>query len=64
MKPSPSAVALLLALAVPAAAQDRAPLGDHPVRLAQAADTTTTTPSVTPVTPNSTSATCLSARSR
>ena len=61
MAPSPGTVALLLlALAVPAAAQDRAHLGDRPIRLAQAADTTTTTPSVTPVTPNSTSATCLS----
>jgi hypothetical protein len=55
MTPSPSTVTLLLALAVPAAAQDRAP-----IRLAQAADTTTNAPSVTPVTPNSSSATCLS----
>ena len=58
MKTSPATIALL-ALAIPAqfdfgrsaAAQDR------PIRLAQAADTTT--PSVTPVTPNSSSATCL-----
>jgi hypothetical protein len=57
MKPT---VALLLALAVPAAAQDRPALGDQPVRLAQAADTTTSTPSVTPVTPNGSSATCMS----
>jgi hypothetical protein len=64
MKPSPSTVALLLALAIPAAAQetaqDRAAVNDHPIRLAQATDTTTATPSVTPVAPNSTSATCLS----
>jgi hypothetical protein len=56
-------IALVLALAVPlgaAAQQTAAP--DREMRLAQAADQTTTTPtpSVTPVTPNSTSATCLS----
>jgi hypothetical protein len=60
MTPSPSTVALLLALAIPAAAQDRGSLGNHEIRLAQAADTTTTVPSVSPVTPNSTSATCMS----
>lgn len=62
MKPFPATVALLLAVVTsaqfaligPAAARDR------PIRLAQAADTTTTTPSVTPVTPNGSSATCLS----
>jgi hypothetical protein len=46
-------VALLLALATSAAAQDRAK--DRPIRLAQA-----TTPTVTPVTPTSSSATCMS----
>lgn len=52
---------LALALAAPpgAAAQQTAAT-DHEIRLAQATDQTTTTPSVTPVTPNSTSATCLS----
>jgi hypothetical protein len=67
MKTSPNTVALLLALAIPAqfglegpaAAQDGNIQG-RPIRLAQAADTTTTTPSVTPITPNSSSATCMS----
>jgi hypothetical protein len=58
MKASPIAAALLLAFAIPAAAQDH-PI-QRPIRLAQAADTTTTTPTVTPVTPNGSSATCLS----
>ncbi len=43
-----------------AVAQDRAPADDQPIRLAQATDQTTTTPGVTPVTPNSSSATCQS----
>ena len=60
MKTSPATVALLLALVIPAqfAAAGSAGAQDRPIRLAQAADTTT--PSVTPVTPNSTSATCMS----
>jgi hypothetical protein len=62
MKTSPGTVALLLALAIPAqfGLEEPAAAQDRPIRLAQAADTTTTTPSVTPVTPNSSSATCLS----
>jgi hypothetical protein len=53
--------ALVLALATPlgAAAQQTA-AEDHPMRLAQAADQTTTAPSIAPVTQNSTSATCQS----
>jgi hypothetical protein len=53
----------VLAIAIPldaAVAQDRASVDVRPIRLAQAADQTTTTPSVTPVTPNSSSATCMS----
>ncbi len=55
----------LLALALtillePAVAQDRAPADDQPIRLAQATDQTSTTPGVTPVTPNGSSATCQS----
>lgn len=33
---------------------------ERPIRLAQSTDTTTSAPTVTPVTPNSSSATCLS----
>jgi hypothetical protein len=54
-------IALVLALAVPlGAAAQQAAAPDREMRLAQATDQITTTPSVTPVTPNSTSATCLS----
>ena len=61
MTTSPRTVTLLLALAIPAqfGPEGRAAAQDRPIRLAQAADTTTTTPSVTPVTPNSSSSTCL-----
>lgn len=51
---------LVLALATPLGAAAQQAAQDHEIRLAQAADQTSTTPSVTPVTPNSTSATCLS----
>ena len=62
MTTSPATVALLLALVTSAqfALAGSAVAQDRPILLAQAADTTTTTPSVTPVTPNSSSATCLS----
>ena len=62
MKTSLVTVLLLLMLAIPAqfGLEERAAAQGRPIRLAQAADTTTTTPSVTPVTPNSSSATCLS----
>ena len=62
MKTSPFTATLLLALAIPAefALAGSAIAQNRPIRLAQATDTTTTTPSVTPVTPNSSSATCLS----
>jgi len=62
MKSSPVTVALLLVLAIPAHFGFGGPAAaqDHPIRLAKAADTTTTTPGVPPVTPNSSSATCLS----
>jgi hypothetical protein len=62
MKTSPATVTVLLALAIPAqfGLEGRAAAQDRPIRLAQAADTTTTTPGVTPVTPSSSSATCLS----
>ena len=62
MKTSLVTATLLLALAIPAQfGFGRQATGQNrPIRLAQATDTTTTTPSVTPVTPNSSSATCLS----
>jgi hypothetical protein len=61
MKTSPFTATLLLALAIPAefALAGSAIAQNRPIRLAQATDTTTTTPSVTPVTPNSSSSTCL-----
>jgi Tfp pilus assembly protein PilX len=59
MTPRCCITALALALAaLPGAAVQQTAAKDGEIRLAQA--TTTTTPSVTPVTPNSTSATCLS----
>jgi hypothetical protein len=62
MTPRSCIAALALALAVlPGVAAQPTAAKDHEVRLAQATDqTTTTTPGVTPVPPNSTSATCLS----
>ena len=65
MKALPCVTIAVLAFALAilpglAAARDPA-AGDRPIRLAQATDQTSTTPSVTPVTPNSSSATCLSA---
>jgi hypothetical protein len=59
MTPRCCFAALVLAAPLGATAQQAAAT-DREIRLAQAADQTTTTPSVTPVTPNNTSATCLS----
>jgi len=50
---------LLVTVAIQTGAH-QATAADREIRLAQATDQTTTTPSVTPVTPNSSSATCLS----
>jgi hypothetical protein len=60
MSPYPCLVAIVLALSIPVSAVAREKPDGRPIRLAQAADTTSTSPSVTPVTPNSTSATCMS----
>jgi hypothetical protein len=61
MTPHCCIAALVLALAAPLGATAQQPAAqDREIRLAQAVDQTTTTPTVTPVTPNSTSATCLS----
>ncbi len=50
---------VLAFLSAPASAQERSNANDRPIRLAQATGQTTTTPTVTPVTPTSSSATCL-----
>jgi hypothetical protein len=51
---------LLLALAAVSDASPQQAAADREIRLAQASDQTTTSPAVTPVTPSSSSATCLS----
>jgi len=55
----PCCIAVLLLVAAIQTGTQQATAADQAIRLAQAADQTTTSPSVTPVTPSS-SATCLS----
>ena len=59
----PCCIAVLWFAAAIQTGTQQATAADQEIRLAQAADQTTTSPSVTPVTPSSSSATCLSGRS-